>query len=179
MKTINLIAMGQFTLDDISPFLSWLSAVPPIERSAVKMKQKPPVGSGKLTPLLRVLEQFGFIQKKQECFSITTAGEDFLRMNVFERKATIRAILLNEDEVKRVVRLLNESKTGRLPKHLANFEATSETEMIAFLVWAQSCELFGYDKKKREIFRFDRGNPKGPVEVLNQLATSPTLAKAA
>ena len=177
MKSLNLIAMGQFTLDDIAPFLSWLNTVPAIERSAVKMKQKPPVGSGKLTPMLKALEQFGYVGKKQDVFTITAAGENFLRGNVFDRKALIKGFFVIEDEVKNVIALLNDSTTGRLPKHRITLSIT-ETEMIAFFSWAQSCELFGHDRKKNEIFRLDRGTPKGPVEIQSQAEISAPLRAA-
>ena len=186
MKTINLIALGQFTIDDIAPFLAWLNKVPAIQRTADKMKKIPPVGSGKLSPMLKVLEQLRFIGKKQDVYSVAVAGTAFLNANPGERKSLMNAIFLNEEEAKRTVELLNQSKTGRVAKHLVNecfgltsFTSTTETEILAFLSWAQACELFGYDKKKQEIFALDSGKPKGPVEVQHSNSQAHTLSRAA
>ena len=167
MKSVNLIAFRQFTLEDIAPFLSWLNLAPALQRTAVKMKLKPPVGSGKLTPMLKALNLLKFIQLKQECFTITASGEAFLKANPLERKIMIRGIFLAEDEVKKIMALLNASSTGRIAKYLVNecFAAsdqtsTLETEILALLDWTEQCGLFGYDSKKHEIFSLEHGTPK-------------------
>ena len=183
MKSINLFALGQFGLEDVGIFLTWLDRIPAGESSLENMKKAPPVRTSKLSPLLKVLEQLKLVQRKQDRFSITSAGEEFLQSTASARKAVIRAFFLTAVEVKVVVDSLNTSSTGRLPRNTVDeafgsnaLSSTTKTEIQTFLSWAQNSELFGYDKKKEEIFRLDVGTPQKPRQT--EPAQSASLPRA-
>lgn len=171
MKYLNLFALGQATPDDLSALLHWLECIPSGEASLDQIKRTPPIRTCKLSPTLKVLEQFGLISGQQERVVITASGEDFAKSPPPIKRALLRALFTRFESVRRIVELLATSAYGRLPKKMVNESfglatpaVVIEAEIQAFIGWAESCELFGYDRIKDEIFRLEQGLPKGPVE---------------
>ena len=171
MKYLNLFALGQATPDDLSALLHWLECIPSGEASLDQIKRTPPIRTCKLSPTLKVLEQFGLISGQQERVVITASGEDFAKSPPPIKRALLRALLCASSRS-------DESSSSSPPRPTADFPkrwsmnlsgwpspaVVIEAEIQAFIGWAESCELFGYDRIKDEIFRLEQGLPKGPVE---------------
>lgn len=186
MKHLNLFALGQANAEDLGELLGWMERIPSGEASLDQMKRNPPIRTSKLSPALKVLEQFGLVSGKQGRFAITVSGEEFAKSGPLARRAVLRALFMRYESVQRVVELLATSVSGRLPKKMVNesFGLASpavvmEAEIQAFIGWAESCELFGHDKKKDEIFSFERGLPRGPVEKPQPLSSRLALVPKA
>lgn len=185
MKTINLSALAQFTLEDVCSFVSWLENVPATGISLERMKSNPPVRTSKIGPMLKVLEPSGLISRKQDRYTLTSAGKDFSRSGVTVRKGVMRNQFMNVDAVQRLLELLLTSENGRLPLkvvhesfNLGALSIATGAEIQGFISWAQACELFGFDKKAEEIFRMEVGVPRGPVEASKNSENKLTLPRA-
>lgn len=169
MKTINLPALGQLNFEDLSGFLSWLATSPITEFSVSQIQKNPPIRTSKVNPMIKVLEQFAMISNKKDRVSITASGREFADAAVARKKAILRNLLLSVEPIQRVQELLKSSATGRLPKQAIHesFDLGARTqvqvaEVLAFISWAEACELFQYDKKKEEILLVGAGLPSGP-----------------
>lgn len=182
MKTLNLPALGQITLEDMTCFLSWLERLPNGEVSPNSLEKNSPIRTSKLNPMLKVLDQFGFVFKKDSRFKITMSGKDFSQSSLSVKKAILRILFLKIEAVQRIADLLKRSTTGRLQKrivsesfHLGSISPFAESEILAFISWGQSCELFDYDKKKEEILFRETllpVDPQGPG-ISSNLGPSP------
>ena len=185
MKTINLYALSEFTLEDLGCLVSWLETIPPSGISLERMKSNPPVRTSKIGAILKVIEPFGLIAKKQDRYALTPAGKDFSRSGATVKKAVLRDKFTKVDPIQRLVARLQTSTTGRLPMKvvhesfiLGSLSIVSDTEILGLISWAQSCELFGFDKDSQEILRKDSGAPRGPTETIRGGDTAFTLPRA-
>jgi len=167
MKHLNLFAFGQTNMEDLSAVLNWVECIPSGQGSLNRIKRHSPISAIRLMPTLKALVQLGLLAGNQEHFDITQSGEYFAKSGPMLRKAILRAQLLKFDEVQRIVELLGTSTSGTLPKKMVNESfglaapaVVMETEIQAFIVWAESCDLFGYDKKNDEIFQIEHGLPR-------------------
>ena len=176
MKTINLPALTQVTFEEVGGFLTWLENQPAGETSLVQMQKVPPIRSSKLNPMIKTLDQFGFIAQKQGRIAIHARGKEFLRSVELVRKAVIRTLFVQVDWVQKLVNALKASASGRVHRGMISdsFSTTSripiaESEVLAFISWAQLCELFGYDKKTNELFHVESIAPRDPRPVAPNL----------
>jgi hypothetical protein len=169
MKNLNLPALGQITLEDITLFMSWLDKCPSGETSIDFIKRNPPIRGSKVNPIIKVLDQFALINSKQNRIVISGPGKDFARSSSTVRKAVIRTLFMKVEQVQRILELLKASATGRLHKRVVNDSFSlgspnqiADSEILGFIAWAQSCELFYYDKTYEEIFCINPEVPKEP-----------------
>lgn len=169
MKTINLPALGQLGFEDLSGFLSWLAASPVTEFSVSQIQKSPPIRTSKVNPMIKVLEQFAMISNKKDRISISPAGREFANAAVARKKTIVRELFLNIEPIHRLQELLKSSVGGRLHKQaihesfdLGSRNQVQVAEVLAFISWAEACELFQYDKKKEEILLIGSGLPSGP-----------------
>jgi hypothetical protein len=170
IRIINLSALSQVTLEDTGILLRWLETQPTRDVSLEQLKKTPAVRTSKVTPLLKIFEEIGFVSKKQNRFTVTGAGSEFTRCGLSEKKAFMRALFVKINEVERVMNLLQASPTGRVRRQLV-FEAFAanslsqilDSDLQGFISWAVSCDLFGYDKKSEEVFTLESDRPRGPV----------------
>lgn len=172
MKTINLPALSQINFEDVGGFLTWLEGQPAGEVSLAQMQKTPPIRSSKLSPMVKTLEQFGFITQKQGRIAIHARGKDFRRSEISVRKAVIRTLFAQVDWVQKLLAALQAAPGGRLHRAVINdsFNSTSKTpiaesEVLSFILWAQLCDLFGYEKKQEELIRVDSIVPRDPRPV--------------
>ena len=127
------------------------------------MQKTPPIRSSKLSPMVKTLDQFGFITQKQGRIAIHARGKHFRRSEASVRKAVIRTLFAQVDLVQNLLAALKAAPTGRLHRAVINdsFNSVSKTpiaestEVLSFILWAQLCELFGYEKKQEELIRVD------------------------
>ena len=183
MKTINLSALSQFALDDIESLVSRLENIPSGGISLEQMKNNPSVRTSKIGPILKVLVPFGLITQKQDRYALTAAGKDFSRSGAVVKKAVMRNLFMTVEPIQRLVELLMSSSTVRLPVKVVhesfNLDSRSnaaDAEILGFILWAQACDLFSFDKKAKEIFRSEYENLKGPVEAAKTNANAFTLS---
>jgi hypothetical protein len=176
MKTIHLPALTQITFEDLGEFLSWLANQPTSSASLAQIRKTPPTRTSKLNPLIKTLDLFGFIDQKQGRISITGRGRDFLRSENSVRKAVARKLFGQVDWVQMTLEKLKASANGRLHRGVINDSFNSiyrspiaESEVIAFISWAQLCELFGYDKKKEELIHVESIVPREPNPIVPNL----------
>lgn len=172
MKTINLPALSQITFEEIGGFLSWLENQPGAAASLAQMQKTPPIRTSKLNPMIKTLDQFGFVAQKQGRISISPRGNEFLRSEISVRKTVLRALFIQVDWVQKVVGALKASSNGRLHRSVINdmFNSVSrvpiaESEVLALISWAQLCELFGYEKKSEELICAQIITPRDPRPV--------------
>jgi len=172
MKTINLPALSQISLEEIGGFLSWLENQHTGSTTLVQMQKTPPIRSNKINPIIKTLEQFGFVAQKQGRIEIHARGKDYLRSEISVRRAVIRTLFSQIDWVQKIMTSLSASPSGRIHRGTINdsYNSTfripiSESEVLAFTSWAQSCELFGYDKKKEELIHMESLVPHDPRPV--------------
>lgn len=185
MKNINLMALSEFNFEEAGILLSWLENGRYSEMNLEQLKKSPPVRTSKVGPIVKVFEQFGLISKKQDRFSLTQAGKDFSRSGPTVRKAVMKHLFMQIEQIKRVLGLLANSPTGRIPRRLIHevlstgaLSVVTETQIQSLISWAEACDLFGYDKKRDEIFGMDLENPRGPTEITRGNENSPALSKA-
>jgi len=185
MKTINLNAFNEFSLDDLSILLAYLGNVPSGEISLDQVKKLPPVRTSKIGPIVKIAEEFGLISKKQDRLSVTASGLTFSRSGLMSRKTTMRTLFGKVEQIQRLLDILALAPSGRLAKktvldtfNLGSPLSLSDRDIDGFIAWGQLCDLFGYDKKKEEIFRLELGTPKGPTEITQRLGNVYTLPRA-
>ena len=160
---ISIYALQKLQLHDLTALLSWLQGLPIIQGKIDYERKRPPIQTSKLLPALTLLDYCGFVAENDEQFILTIAGRSFLRGSSSAKKSTIRIIFSKDDWIKRVLRLLRSSDTGRLPRKLvaesfnlyAEISANND-EFLGFIAWGESCELFGYDRATDEIFNLDQ-----------------------
>lgn len=166
-----LNTLQQFQLADVSVLLSWLDslAAPNVRRG--QPSRRPPIQTGKLGAALAALVEFGFVREEEDDFVITPAGRSFLRSSPSAKRALVRALFLRDEQIRRVVDLLETSSGGRLPRAMVNESFTigalgpvKDADVRSFIAWAEDCELFGYDRVTDEIVSLGRGLPWGPSE---------------
>lgn len=167
---VPLNALQQFQLADVSAILGWLDSLAMSSTRQGQPQKRPPIQTGKLGAALAALEEFGFVVENDEDFVITPVGRRFLRSSTSMKRATVRALFLRDDQIKRIVELLETSQGGRLPRTMVNesfsIEAlgpVKDADVRAFIAWAEECELFTYDRATDEII--SQGHlPSGPSE---------------
>lgn len=158
MKHLNLFALGQSSVEDLCALLSWMDRIPSGEAGLEQIRRNPPIRTSKISPTLKVLEQFELVSGKQERFAITVSGEAFVKSDPSARNAILRALFMRFESVQRIVALLASSSSGRLPRKSVNESfgvatpaVVVEAEIQAFIGWAGACGLFGYDCETGEI----------------------------
>jgi hypothetical protein len=166
MKLLNLSALSQVNLGEISDFLKWLDHAPSGQLTVRQVKVNPPIRSSKLGAALKALEQFEFILADESHVTLTDAGREFSRSNLTVKMETLRKQFLNYGQVQMVLESLEASKAGRLKARVVYYsfkeayENLTEGEFRGFVDWAHWSELFHYDKKRDEVyftpFLFDR-----------------------
>jgi hypothetical protein len=171
MKQLSLFALGEVNMEDLCILLRWIMLSPSGNVSLDQIKRSPPIRTSKISSALKLLEQFGFVGIKQGRYSISAPGEEFLASGTTVRRAVLRLLLSKFDPVQRIIEVLGTSSTGRIPKKMVNESfgligpmLYKESEILAFIRWAEACELFGFDRKEDEIFRIDPHAPRGPIE---------------
>ena len=176
MKNINLPALSQVNLEEVTGFLSWLNNQLAGEVSLTQIQRTPPIRSSKLNPAIKTLEQFGFITQRQGRIAIHVRGKDFLRSPDSVRKAVLRTLFTQVDWVLKVATALSASPTGRIYRGVINdsFASTSrapiaESDILAFISWAESCELLVYGRKSEELVRVEPMVPRDPRPVAPNL----------
>ena len=173
MKTINLFALSQLTVDDIGIFLSWLGRGPDIGLGLEQMKKNLPLGTSKIGSILKILESFELIARKQDRYILTSTGRDFSNSGMMVKSAVLRNLFMRVEPVQKLMKLLQTSASGRLPVKFVHvsfslglLSIVSDAEILGFLSWAQACALFGVDTMAEEIFRIDLGISKDSVEAI-------------
>jgi len=169
---ISLNTFRKFHLHDLSALLAWLGDLSCSRRMRFSRK-RPPIRTSTLVSVLSVLTEFGFIEESGERFIPfvdedatrflpTAAGISFLRASPLAKQATLRKLLLRDEQVGRIVELLDTSTTGRLPRKLVNESfviganaPVKDEDIFGFIAWAEACELFGYDRSTDEILRIE------------------------
>ena len=184
MKSINLPALGLLNFDDLGVVLSWLASSPMTEFSVSQIQKNPLIRSSKVNPVVKVLEQLAMIANKKERISITTFGREFAAAPIAEKKVILRTLLMNIEPIKRIQELLENSATGRLqrqaihaafdsdPRALGVRAPVQVAEVLAFISWAEACDLLHYDKKMEEIMKIGAGLPDGPNNDPRQSASN-------
>jgi hypothetical protein len=172
MKTINLSALSQITFEEVESFLSWLGQQASGGTSLAEIQKSPPIRTSKLNPMLKTLEQFGFIAQKQGRFLIHEKGVEFLRSEGSVKRAVIRTVFIQVEWINKIVQALDISPSGRVHRSLINDtfaalckSAITESDISAFVQWAEYTGLFGFDKKTYELVRIDSIVPRDPRPV--------------
>jgi hypothetical protein len=170
MKALNLIALEQVTLEEAVIFIRWLEQLPTGGVSLEQLKKGTPIRTSKVGFALKLLESFRFVRLTAGHYVITPAGLVFAKADSSAAKSMIRASFVDFEPMKRLLELLSSSPSGRLPKHVlvVSFGADSsgpisEAETRGVIAWSERCDLFGYDRKKDEIFKLESGLPGGPT----------------
>lgn len=168
LKTLNFSALSQITLGELSDFLRWMNQAPTGDITTRQLKASPPIRTSKLSSMLKILEDFGFIQVNSSHIAMSKSGHEFSRINLSGKMGVLRALLLNYEQVRTVMELLQNSRTGRLKARVVyyalkeGYEHLTELEMRGFISWAHWSELFHYDKKRDEICLIEGRSPFGP-----------------
>ena len=128
MKTINLPALTQITFEEIGGFLSWLENQPASAASLAQMQKSPPIRTSKLNPMLKTLEQFGFISQKQGRFSLIPRGTDYLHSEISVRKAVLKTLFTQIDWVQKIAEAVQAAPTDRIHRAVINDEIQRDVQ---------------------------------------------------
>ena len=166
MKKFNLPAFCQITLVEVGSFLVWLQKATDGTVTLRQMEMASPIRTSKLSLMLKLCEQFDFLERREIHVSIKSSGGQFANVKFAEKMAIIRGLFLNYEQVQNVVDLLVQSPTGRLKKkHVEEIfgvhpdSIVTQGDVMGFIEWANACELFSYDKKREELTLKGSGLP--------------------
>ena len=176
MKKINLPVLGRVTMEESIGLLLWLAKQATSDINMNRLERTPPLRTSELKPALKALEQFNLITVKEARISITIPGLEFLRSEPPARKTFIRTVFERMEWVQTLLELLKKSPSGRIPKSAIN-EAVklhsgvpiAESEVLGFIGWAESCEIFLYDEKRGELILLESRTPRDPHPVAPNL----------
>lgn len=170
MKRLNLSALREISLIDMTVFLSWLHKAGETVTFR-KIQTFPPIKASKLSFLLNLTKDFSFITYTAEIASLTSTGLKFSKAESFEQMKMICTIFLSYAHVQDVMLALEKSPSGRLKKELIEEMFSKgnhflpKSEVSGFLAWAQTCELLSYDKMRKEIFLKDSLLPTDSCKI--------------
>ena len=171
MKKLNLSAFRQISLVEVGSFLVWLQKATDGTVTLRQMEMASPIRTSKLGLMLKLCEQFDFLERKEIHVSIKVGGKEFANVKFAEKMAIMRRIFMGYEQVQRITELLAKSQTGRLKKrHVEEIfgmgpgSLVTQGDVMAFIEWSCACELFSYDKKREELILkgFDLPMSSGP-----------------
>ena len=172
MKRIYLPAVELLKFEDLGIFLIWFASQPMARMSMARLQKTAPLHPRKLGAMLRLLEQFAFVQKEPDAVSISSSGLKFCRAEQAIRKAMVRNQFLTVWPIVPILSQLDASGAGFLSKREV-FEVLKEgtssqiTDQIVtgVMTWGHCCELFRFDRIKQGICRevIKRSLPSGAL----------------
>jgi hypothetical protein len=166
VKKFNLPAFRQISLVEVGSFLVWLQKATDGTVTLRQMEMASPIRTSKLGLMLKLCEQFDFLERREIHVSIMTGGKHFANVKFAEKMAIIRRLFLDYEQVQNIIDLLAKSQTGRLKKrHVEEIfgmgpgSLVTQGDVMGFIEWANACELFSYDKKREELILKGSGLP--------------------
>lgn len=170
MKVLNLGYFRQITLGEMSDFLKWLDHAPEHQSTIRRLKSNPPLRGSKISPALKILEQFEFVKTSESHISLTPSGLQFAQSNLVAKMQALRTLFLAHEQVQAIQEQLKGAAKGRLKTRVLYYtmkeglETLTEEDFRGFIDWAHWSELLHYDKKRDEVSLSSDHFPQSPTQ---------------
>lgn len=156
---LELSIFQQISVNELCNFLSWFSRQPHIDMTYSYLEKNSPVRTSKLSPLLKLSDQLGFLAKRQHHIVLTGGGKEFADSTLLVKRAVLKILFSKDQRVQKIQDLLKTSSNGRVSIHqaLESFSVSTslkatEQEVLSWVEWIVYCQIFEYDSKTREFF---------------------------